>query len=69
MTNVCQERFFRYRRCGLVDRLDQTVVSDVDECVGERFIGTIVDGGDERARDEERHPGKRIDESSGLEMR
>ena len=48
VANVCQERFFRCRRiarwCDLMDGLDQTIVTDVDECVGEGFIGTLVGG-------------------------
>ena len=46
--------------CDLVDGLDQTVVADVNECVGKTFIVKLVDGGDERTGDEERHLGTRV---------
>jgi len=39
----------------LLDGLDNTVLTDVEECVGEGFVGTPVDRGDESARDKERH--------------
>jgi len=40
---------------GGLDSLDDTVLTDVEECVGESFVGSPVDGGDESARDKERH--------------
>ena len=39
----------------LLDGLDNTVLADVEECVGEGFVGTAVDRGEESARDKERH--------------
>jgi hypothetical protein len=70
VSDVSQERFFRYRGVArgrdLVDGLDETVVSYVDECVGERVVRTVVGGGDERTGDEERHfPGRVISTSRG----
>lgn len=57
--DLVQEPFFRHRgvapRPDAVDGLDHTVVTDVDEGIGDGVVGTSVDGGDEGARDEERH--------------
>ena len=39
----------------LLDGLDNTVLTDIEECVGESVVGTPVDRGDESARDKERH--------------
>jgi len=55
----------RARGRDLVDGLDETVLADIDECVGDGFVGTLVNGGDEGPRDQERHrlfgrQGKRI---------
>ena len=46
-----------WRTCwlDLLDGLDDAVLADIEECVGERFVGTPVDGGDEGTRDEESH--------------
>lgn len=57
VSNRLQECFFRYRRTGRVslDSLDETVIGNVDECVGDRVVVALVDGGYERATDEERH--------------
>ena len=70
VADFVQERFLGYwgivRGCDLVDSLDQTVVADVDECAGDRVVGTVVDGRDERAGDEERHlVGRGISTSRG----
>jgi len=39
----------------LLDGLDNAVLADVEECVGESFVRTSVDGRNESARDKERH--------------
>jgi hypothetical protein len=42
-------------RADPLDRLDDTVLADIEECSGEGVVGTPVDGGDDGARDQERH--------------
>ena len=61
MTDLFQEcvhvscRNRRARRRDLVDGLDETVLADIDECVGDGFVGTLVNRRDERPGDQERH--------------
>ena len=54
----CVYAFRCYRRArwhDLLDGLDETVLTDVEECAGESVVGTLVDGGDESTDDKERH--------------
>lgn len=60
-------RYLRASWHDLLDGLYETVLADIEECVGEGFVGALVNGGDEGARDKERHIG--IRKGAGTEMR
>ena len=61
MTDILQERLYVPWRClraylhGLLDGFDDTILADVDQCIGEDIVRTLVDGRDDSASDEERH--------------
>ena len=57
MADLFQECVHVPRLCqlDLLDGLDDTVLANVEECIGEGFVGALVDGGHESARDKESH--------------